>query len=210
MSKGSKHFYEFGPFRVDPDQRLLLRDNRPVPLQPKAFDTLLLLIQRSETLVLKDDLMKSVWPDTFVEESNLAQNIFVLRKTLGEASGERRYIVTVPGRGYRFTERVNLVPQQDDIVLQSRSITRVMIDDQDSPDRVRQWIAVAVVLAVALPAGTWYWRSHQPPKLTANDGRSGFRRHAAAGPFRANGAIALSEPGLRPAHSADAFPDGAA
>jgi DNA-binding winged helix-turn-helix (wHTH) protein/tetratricopeptide (TPR) repeat protein len=169
MSKGSKHFYEFGPFRVDPDQRLLLRDNRPVPLQPKAFDTLLLLIQRSETLVLKDDLMKSVWPDTFVEESNLAQNIFVLRKTLGEVSGEHRYIVTVPGRGYRFTERVNLVPQRDDIVVQSHSITRVMIDEQDSPDRVWQWGAVAAVLAVALLAGTWYWRSHRLPKLTAKD-----------------------------------------
>src|SRR5271168_2004385 len=110
MNKGTKHFYEFGPFRMDPDERLLLRDNRPVPLQPKAFETLLVLVQHSETVVLKDDLMKSVWPGTFVEESNLAQNIFVLRKTLGEIAGENRYIVTVPGRGYRFTEKVRFIP----------------------------------------------------------------------------------------------------
>jgi DNA-binding winged helix-turn-helix (wHTH) protein/Tol biopolymer transport system component len=151
MSKEAKHFYEFGPFRVDPDQRLLLRDNQPVPLQPKAFETLLVLVQRSETVVLKDDLMKSVWPDTFVEESNLAQNIFVLRKTLGdktsgEAASEHRYIVTVPGRGYRFTEKVRLVPEQEEIVVQSHSITRVVIDEESSED-------IAEV-AIATPTAT--------------------------------------------------------
>jgi eukaryotic-like serine/threonine-protein kinase len=90
MTKEPKQFYEFGPFRLDPEKLLLLRDNQPVALPPKAFETLLVLVRRSETLVLKDDLMKSVWPDTFVEESNLAQNIFVLRKSLGEATGARK------------------------------------------------------------------------------------------------------------------------
>src|SRR5580692_5806204 len=109
MNKEPKHFYEFGPYRVDPHQRLLLRDNQPVPLQPKAFETLLVLVKNTETVVLKDDLMKTVWPDTFVEESNLTQNIFVLRKALGETASDRRYIVTMSGRGYRFAEEVRTV-----------------------------------------------------------------------------------------------------
>lgn len=79
MSNQGKGLYEFGPFRLDPGKRLLLRDNQPVPLQLKAFETLLVLVRNSEQVVLKDHLMKSVWPDTFVEESNLAQNIFVLQ-----------------------------------------------------------------------------------------------------------------------------------
>jgi hypothetical protein len=125
------------------------------------------LVRNSETVVLKDDLMKSVWPDTFVEESNLTQNIFVLRKTLGDAAGEHRYIVTVPGRGYRFTEKVRLVPDQDDIVLQSRSITRVVVDEEILPDatpaltagrRYSYSIAALVGIVVLVFAGYWAWR----------------------------------------------------
>jgi TolB-like protein/DNA-binding winged helix-turn-helix (wHTH) protein/Tfp pilus assembly protein PilF len=104
--------YEFGPFRLDLKQRLLLRDDKPIPLQPKAFETLLVLVRNSEKVVLKDELLNAVWTDTFVEESNLTQNIFVLRKALGEEDG-RRYIVTVPGRGYRFAEKVLTIPEQE-------------------------------------------------------------------------------------------------
>jgi eukaryotic-like serine/threonine-protein kinase len=100
--------YEFGPFRLDPAQRLLLREGQPIPLQPKAFDTLLFLVRNSQKVVLKDDLLNAVWADTFVEESNLTQNIFVLRKALGDTDAERRYIITVPGRGYRFGEKVRV------------------------------------------------------------------------------------------------------
>src|SRR5580658_3423356 len=110
MTKRGKDLYQFGPFRVDPGQRLLFRDNQPVPLQPKAFDTLLVLVQNSQKVVLKEDLMKTVWPDTFVEESNLTQNIFVLRKALGETASDGRYIVTLSGRGYRFAGEVRTVP----------------------------------------------------------------------------------------------------
>ena len=179
MSKEAKHFYEFGPFRVDPDKRLLLRDNRPMPLQPKAFETLLVLVQHSETVVLKDDLMKSVWPDTFVEESNLAQNIFVLRKTLGDAAGEHRYIVTVPGRGYRFTEKVRLVPEEDDILLARRSITRVAIDEETSPkpksalrrgERGLRSISALMGIVAVLFAGYWAWR-HSHTQNPVNSGR---------------------------------------
>src|SRR3984885_13096392 len=104
MINNGKHFFEFGDFRLDPGRRLLSRANQPLQLQPKAFDTLLALVQNSGRVVTKEELMKLVWPDAFVEESNLTQNIFVLRKTLGETAGGHRFIVTVPGRGHRFAE----------------------------------------------------------------------------------------------------------
>jgi eukaryotic-like serine/threonine-protein kinase len=176
MSKEGKDLYEFGPFRIDPGQRLLLRDNQPVPLQPKAFDTLLALVQNSGRVVLKEDLMKTVWPDTFVEESNLTQNIFVLRKTLGELPGERRYIVTVPGRGYRFAEDVRTVSdvpavsEEEEIVVESHSRSRVLIDEESLTDkatnRLRWKVVVPAIAAIlALAAVTYrYWP--RTPKLT--------------------------------------------
>ena len=87
-----------------------LRDDQPIPLSPKAFDLLLVLTQRDGQVVVKDDLMKLLWPDTFVEESNLAQHIFQLRKALGERAQDSAYIVTVPGRGYRFAQKVRSIP----------------------------------------------------------------------------------------------------
>src|ERR1700722_13297733 len=129
MSKETKQFYEFGPFRVFPDKLLLLRDNQPVPLPPKAFETLLVLVRHSETVVLKDHLMESLWPDTFVEESNLAQNIFVLRKTLGATAADQRYIVTIPGRGYRFTEKVRVVSEEDSVGVEADVRTRVVTQE---------------------------------------------------------------------------------
>ena len=128
MENQRRELYEFGPFRLDPEKRLLLRNDEPVPLQLKAFDTLLVLVRHSQQVVLKDELMKAVWPDTFVEESNLAQNIFVLRKTLAANSGtepNHRYIATVPGRGYRFAENVRLIPGHDGVVLQRQVDTQV-------------------------------------------------------------------------------------
>src|SRR5271154_1453233 len=114
MTNKARQFYDFGPYRIDPRRRMLLRQQHPLTLHPKAFEVLLVLVQNSERVVTKDDLMKMVWPDSFVEESNLSQQIFVLRKTLGDAVEEKRYIVTVPGRGYRFVEKVNVV--EDELV----------------------------------------------------------------------------------------------
>src|SRR5271170_5518421 len=107
----AKQVYEFGPFRLDPEKELLLRDNESIPLAPKAFQVLLVLMRRKKEVVTKDELLKAVWPDTFVEENNLSRNIFLLRKALGESPQDHQYIVTVPGRGYRFAEDVQLVPQ---------------------------------------------------------------------------------------------------
>src|SRR5262245_6081126 len=104
MNSQSMHIYEFGPFRLDPAERLLLRDGAAVPLTPKVFDLLHALVERPGHLLEKDELMKVVWPDTIVEEGNLSNNISILRKTLG-ANGEQ-FIETVPKRGYRFVASV--------------------------------------------------------------------------------------------------------
>jgi eukaryotic-like serine/threonine-protein kinase len=95
-------FLEFGSFRADLRRRLLLRAGEPVSLPGKAFDVLVVLLQKPRETVSKDEIMKAVWPDTFVEEGNLTQTIFVLRKALGETEGGQPLIVTVPRQGYRF------------------------------------------------------------------------------------------------------------
>jgi TolB-like protein/DNA-binding winged helix-turn-helix (wHTH) protein/Flp pilus assembly protein TadD len=99
--------YEFGPFRLDPAERKLLRGNEIVPLTPKAFDTLLLLVRNSGHLLEKDELIGTLWPNTFVEEGSLSNNIFLLRKALGE---DPAFIETVPRRGYRFIGAVRQFP----------------------------------------------------------------------------------------------------
>lgn len=103
----AKRVYEFGPFRVDPVERLLLRGGTHIPLAPKVFDTLLYLVSNSGHVLGKDAMMKAIWPDTFVEEASLAQTISMLRKALGETAGERQFIETIPCRGYRFVAVVN-------------------------------------------------------------------------------------------------------
>src|SRR5215475_8622464 len=107
MSHQPKPIYEFGPYRLDAVEPRLLRDGAVVPLQPKVFDLLLVLVERHGRLLEKDELMKAVWPDSIVEEVNLANNISILRKTLSE-NGER-FIETAPKRGYRFVANVKKV-----------------------------------------------------------------------------------------------------
>ena len=102
-----REIYEFEGFRVDARRRLLTRAGRGVPLTPKAFETLLVLLRGGGRLLTKDEIISEVWPDTFVEEGSLAQNIFLLRRALGEGKGEHRFIVTVPGAGYLFVPRVH-------------------------------------------------------------------------------------------------------
>lgn len=101
-----KRFFEFGEFQLDVRERSLLRNGDAVPLTPKAFDTLVILVENAGSLVEKDEMMRAVWPDSFVEEIGLARNISVLRKALGEDAGEQQFIETVPKRGYRFTAPV--------------------------------------------------------------------------------------------------------
>ena len=118
-SQKGRELYGFGPFRIDPEKEILLRGGEPVPLTPKTFQILLVLIRHSTEVVSKDELMKSVWPDTFVEEANLSRNIFMLRKALGD-NAQDRYIVTVPGRGYRLAESVHLIPDSELSIVSAR------------------------------------------------------------------------------------------
>src|SRR5262245_61451715 len=114
MSLQTKRIYEFGPFRLDAVEHLLLRNGESVPLTPKAFDLLLALVERHGHLVEKDELLKKVWPDSIVEEANLASNISQLRKALGDGENGQRYIETLPKRGYRFVAPMKEVAAQGD------------------------------------------------------------------------------------------------
>jgi DNA-binding winged helix-turn-helix (wHTH) protein/Tol biopolymer transport system component len=106
--------YRFGPFLVDPSERLLRRQGTPISLTPKAFDLLLVLVENAGHLLEKDELLRTLWSDTFVEEANLSNNISQLRKALGETEGGGKYIETVPRRGYRFIEGVTTIGSVDD------------------------------------------------------------------------------------------------
>ena len=112
MSEQVIHSYQFGRFSLNAADRVLLRDRELVPLGPKAFDILLALVENRGRLVEKDDLMKRVWPTTFVEEGNLTQNISLLRKALGETANGPQFIETVPRRGYRFVAPINDVVEE--------------------------------------------------------------------------------------------------
>jgi DNA-binding winged helix-turn-helix (wHTH) protein/tetratricopeptide (TPR) repeat protein len=177
MANENNGLYEFGPFRLDTAQRLLLRDDCPVALQPKAFDTLLMLVRNSEKVVLKDELLNAVWADTFVQESNLTQNIFVLRKALGDNDGGRRYIITVPGRGYRFAEKVRTITEAEVAAPQDAAAAQPVIPAADTRNKAgktghsrRAWLAssLAAVLAVVLAVFA-YLHFHRRPKLTDKD-----------------------------------------
>lgn len=146
-------FYEFGPYRLDRASRILLRDGTIVPLTPKALDTLLVLVERPGQPLSKQDLLHSIWPDTFVEESNLAQNVSVLRKALGHS-----YIETLPKRGYRFTAEVHLAACEPSPVVAPQPSG----SPEPAPARSRRWTAILVLAALVLcsVAGFWYYRQH--------------------------------------------------
>ena len=172
MSSLTSNLYEFDEFRLDPQSRVLRRGGTAVALTPKAFDVLLLLIQNAGRIVTKDELMKAVWPDSFVEESNLTQTIFMVRKALDETAG-RRYILTVQGQGYRFlvpvTETANSGPEietreTEGPVPPASAASESEIQLPPHRRRARDWrsaiIAFAVVALVLLAASTlWTWRS---------------------------------------------------
>jgi DNA-binding winged helix-turn-helix (wHTH) protein len=135
--------YTFGPFLLDSEARVLLREGEPVPLAGKTFDTLLVLVQNRGRLMDKDELLARVWPGTLVEEANLSQNIFTIRKILGDSPKDHRYIATVAGRGYQFVAPV----------------TETVAEPSEMPAFQRRNLAIraaAVVLVVALAATAWF------------------------------------------------------
>ena len=115
MYQQEKKLYEFGPFRIDTVERLLFRSDEIVPLTPKAIDTLLALISNPGRVLEKEDLIKMVWPDSFVEEGGLARNISALRRVLGDLSSDVQFIETIPKRGYRFVAPVTEVPSRAEL-----------------------------------------------------------------------------------------------
>src|SRR5579862_5337286 len=164
MSSVTSNLYKFADFRLDARTRGLRRDGTSVPLTPKAFDVLLLLVQNAGRTVTKDELMKSVWPDSFVEESNLTQTIFMVRKALEETS-ERRYILTVQGQGYRF-----LVPVKEAAMQGPEIETPAPPPDagdvadiqlQSQPQRAKNWRSIVIasaVIALTLIVASSIWR----------------------------------------------------
>jgi len=127
--------YVFGPFCLNPSERTLLRDGEPISLTPKAFEILTVLVRNSGHLVSKDKLMQEVWPDAFVEEANITQHVSMLRKALGEATDEHRYIETVPREGYRFTASVRQESNGTAARWQRASIVPIglALETQDAP-----------------------------------------------------------------------------
>lgn len=143
MSSPQSGVYKFGEFRIEAGKRLLLRGGALVALTPKAFDTLLHLIQNRQRVVEKDELMQAIWPDTSVEENNLNQNISTLRRVLGESRGENRYIATIPGKGYRFIADVEGggAPPGPVQAAPERVTLAVLPFENLSSDREREYLA---------------------------------------------------------------------
>lgn len=185
MSKQAFTFYEFGPFRLDAGQRILLRDEKLVPLTPKLIDTLIILVESKGRVMEKAELMEKLWPDTFVEESSLSQNISLLRKTLGNGSSENQYIETVPKRGYRFIAEVREVGDEKIEEAQDSKVSEEPYaaagtgkEKQAHPDRAggehrvavpKRWVrgkrGLLLLICVALIIGgamafLWYKRAH--------------------------------------------------
>src|SRR5713101_5650679 len=129
MSLAINHFHRFGEFTVDGDQKVLLRNDSPLPLAPKVFDTLLILLNNRGRIVEKEELMSRLWPDSFVEESNLTFNIQQLRKCLGDDARHPRFIETVSRRGYRFIALVEEVPANHNSSQEARSLDSAAAGD---------------------------------------------------------------------------------
>ncbi len=180
-----KRVYEFGKFRLNTAERVIERDGHPLPLTPKAYEVLLALVENQGHIVEKEDLMRRVWPGTFVEDSNLGFNISVLRKLLGEGNGNGngRYIETVPKRGYRFVAEVVEVPEKElpgteptgrdgDEKMQAMGtpgpVARLGLRGRFA-QRWKLIAGTAMLFVVAAVGVLVYWYQHRALKLTNSD-----------------------------------------
>jgi Tol biopolymer transport system component/DNA-binding winged helix-turn-helix (wHTH) protein len=175
--------YTFGPLRFEPAEHKLLRDGQPVALPPKAFELLELLVGRAGHLIPKEELLREIWPDTFVEEANLSYTISLLRKALGDDESPYRYIETVPRRGYRFTAQIREVTSPE---ITSKADRQV---DQVQPSRsklFRPRTAAAIAGVLVLAAAAWLIkasrRNDMPPRILPLTTLAGFERGATFSP----------------------------
>jgi TolB-like protein/DNA-binding winged helix-turn-helix (wHTH) protein/Flp pilus assembly protein TadD len=170
MSEQNKHFYEFGPFRIDPLKRRLLHAGEPVKLTPKAFDLLLVLVEEGGRTVEKDELLERVWAGTVVEENNLNQNITALRKSLGDSRQDSRYIATISGVGYRFVADVKRV--DDGVLPQRRKDAKEEVEPLPSVAPLRKnlfryALLILVPLVVVALAYAWYTKENPQPAVSS-------------------------------------------
>ena len=171
MRERENDFYAFGTIVIDTAQQLVLRDGIPVPLTPKTYDTLLVLVKNPGRLMPKNELMQALWPDSFVEEANLTQQISVIRKALGEAPGADPYIVTVVGKGYRFAAEVKqwsveIAASPGEPVLASAASQETSSDAKAQEPgtrwrtrRILPWLTLPVVALMAL---VYFVKERQP------------------------------------------------
>ena len=176
MAHGFNKLYEFGPWRLDPQKLQLSRDGDAVPLPPKAAEILLVMLANSGQTVSKDDLMRSVWPHSFVEESNLTQNIFLLRKALGETAQQSSYIITIPGKGYRLAAAVRQVPHGDAAPAAESAIDLPVHPEETAvaarrwplaPKLIWLWLLVPGLVVIGLAGAVALHRQHPPPPQAA-------------------------------------------
>jgi len=163
MPKSEKHLYEFGPYRIDTVERLLQRGDETIPLTPKAADTLLALVSNSGRILEKDELIKIVWPDTFVEEGALARNISALRKALGDDAESSEYVETIPKRGYRFIATVRAVSAG----APPEAVEPVKKRHSPSPWIVWAVAGVVLILVAVLAYPTLSRRFNRPPSISS-------------------------------------------
>ncbi|MEK6336897.1 MAG: winged helix-turn-helix domain-containing protein [Acidobacteriota bacterium] len=176
MSESSSILYRFEAFQLEPAERRLLRDGEPVSLTPKAFDTLVLLVARAGHLVEKEELMKALWPDSFVEDANLAQHVWTVRKTLGETQNGKQFIETVARKGFRFAAPVTK-HQRDEIadelaqpdVAEPRTVSgnQLVANDAVPGRHLSKRLLLVAILAVGLIALVAYGLLTRKPRSAA-------------------------------------------
>lgn len=175
--------YEFGPFRLDPLKRVLLCSGQTVSLTPKVFETLLVLVQNCGRTISRDELMGLVWPDSFVEEGNLTQNISVLRKALGDG----RYIVTVPGHGYQFAEPVRVLEGKPEGSATPALVEPPAFTPETGAGQRPLWAAGALVLVVLAAIAVLVYR----PGETARNQAGKTPNSSIAAPVSARRSVAV-------------------
>jgi TolB-like protein/DNA-binding winged helix-turn-helix (wHTH) protein/cytochrome c-type biogenesis protein CcmH/NrfG len=169
ISLRTKHTYEFGAYQLDTEEKVLVREGQPVALPPKDLETLVVLVESAGHIVGKEELLEKVWPGVFIEENNLARRVFNLRQVLGEGPDGRKYIETVPKRGYRFVGSVRQLGY-------SAESTAPPLQSSDSPQstlrtsrRRTLWpwalAAVLIVAASVLAQRFWRARNHSPDRV---------------------------------------------